>query len=154
MFFSEIGRRMGITGMPEELQDLIDWAEVRLLARSSLLLEANARTIFLQAYEVENMVPDTGCRDIAEATILLLLHNVPSFLHPIGRNIVSSLLTPRLRAAVMCVSASHFSNFTNPPRRTGSPTLLPSSSPPSKQHSTFAPSSSATSSFLAPRRNS
>lgn len=28
-FWSEIGRRMGIEGIPAELQDLINWAEVR-----------------------------------------------------------------------------------------------------------------------------
>lgn len=28
MFFSETGRRLGITDIPEELQDLKDWAEV------------------------------------------------------------------------------------------------------------------------------
>lgn len=28
VFWSEIGRRMGITGIPEELQEMIDWTEV------------------------------------------------------------------------------------------------------------------------------
>lgn len=31
VFFSEIGRRMGITGIPNELQELITWAEVSKL---------------------------------------------------------------------------------------------------------------------------
>ena len=105
-------------------------------------------------YEVDSMVPDTGCRDIAEATILLLLHNVPSFLRPLGREIVSSLLAPRLRAAVMSVLTPPSTNRTNLARRTGCPNPQLSFNPPSGSHSTPAPSSPATFSSRARRKTS
>lgn len=37
VFFSEIGRRMGIKEIPEELQQLIDWAEVRFRLSTAIV---------------------------------------------------------------------------------------------------------------------
>ncbi|SCV69544.1 BQ2448_2564 [Microbotryum intermedium] len=79
VFFSEIGRRMGIEEIPVELQEMLDWSE---------------------AYEEENMLPNEKSRKVAEATTDLLLFNVPNCLKNAGRTVVSTLMTDRLRASV------------------------------------------------------
>ncbi|SGY77415.1 BQ5605_C005g03630 [Microbotryum silenes-dioicae] len=79
VFFSEVGRRMGIEEIPVELQEMLDWSE---------------------AYEEENMLPNEKSRKVAEATTDLLLFNVPNFLKNGGRIVVSTLMMDRLRAAV------------------------------------------------------
>lgn len=80
VFFAEVGRRMGIRDIPEELEQLYEWAE---------------------AYEREHMVADEANRDVALETVELLLFNVPTFARAFGRQAVSALVYPRLRKAIM-----------------------------------------------------
>ncbi|KAL8279872.1 hypothetical protein RQP46_007722 [Phenoliferia psychrophenolica] len=80
VFFSEIGRRMGITGIPQEISELIQWAE---------------------DYERLHMVPTESCRDVADATTQLLLFNVPQFARTFGEKVVACLLYDRLRESIM-----------------------------------------------------
>ncbi|KAM0749847.1 hypothetical protein T439DRAFT_326739 [Meredithblackwellia eburnea MCA 4105] len=80
VFFKEIGRRMGIKDIPNEISELQEWAE---------------------NYESINMVPNERCRDVAEATTKLLLHNAPKFLHSFGEKVVACLLYDRLRESIM-----------------------------------------------------
>ena len=52
-----------------------------------------------KAYEQEHMVYAQSNVAIANSTIELLLSRAPAALHPFGRKVVSSLLTPRLQKA-------------------------------------------------------
>ncbi|KAI5475803.1 hypothetical protein MNV49_000814 [Pseudohyphozyma bogoriensis] len=104
VFFSEVGRRMGIENIPDELEDLTVWAE---------------------EYEKAHMVPEEACRDVASGTTRLLLHNVPRrprWLIRFGEQVVACLLYDRLREAIMLpppprllkslvVSSLHFRAF-------------------------------------------
>lgn len=49
------------------------------------------------------MLPNERSRDIATATTDLLLFNIPKFMHPLGVQVVSSLLYDRLRDSIMFV---------------------------------------------------
>ncbi|ORY79735.1 hypothetical protein BCR35DRAFT_304555 [Leucosporidium creatinivorum] len=80
VFFSETGRRLGITDIPEELQDLKDWAE---------------------AYEAANMLPSETCATVAAATTRLLLLSVPKRLIPFAEQVVATLLYDRLRESIL-----------------------------------------------------
>jgi hypothetical protein len=57
-----------------------------------------------EAYEKRVMVPDKYNHKLAEETTAILLYDVPSFLKPTGKQIVSALMDDRLRKAMMCVS--------------------------------------------------
>ncbi|KAF9126316.1 hypothetical protein BGW39_006713 [Mortierella sp. 14UC] len=70
------GKNMGIKDIPETLDQLKAWAE---------------------AYENQHSEYDPANRIIADATTDLLLNQAPKFMHPFGRKVVASLLTPRLR---------------------------------------------------------
>jgi hypothetical protein len=54
------------------------------------------------AYEEKEMVPAITNRDTANATIDLLLFDIPKSMLPFGRLVVSSLMDKRLRDSVMC----------------------------------------------------
>ncbi|KAF8982746.1 hypothetical protein BGZ46_000727 [Entomortierella lignicola] len=74
----DIGERMKIENIPRNYKELEDWVE-----------EFESQyTVFSKT----NII-------IAEETTNLLLSLAPSFLHPFGRKVVSSLLTDRLRTA-------------------------------------------------------
>ncbi|KAI1738168.1 hypothetical protein F4680DRAFT_426312 [Xylaria scruposa] len=51
-------------------------------------------------YEAKNMQPDDSNALLAESTLNLALHNVPSMFKPLVRRLVALLLTPRLREAM------------------------------------------------------
>ncbi|KAG0261175.1 hypothetical protein BG011_001281 [Mortierella polycephala] len=72
------GRAMGIQNIPETLAELKAWTE---------------------DYESTHAVFAKSNVAIAQSTVDLLLSLAPSFTHAFGRKIISSLLTPRLRAA-------------------------------------------------------
>lgn len=55
-------------------------------------------------YEKRYMVPDKNNQKTAEQTVAILLYNIPGFLKPYGRRIVSALMDDRLRTAMMSVS--------------------------------------------------
>lgn len=57
-----------------------------------------------QRYEVEHMKPHVRNKEIADKTIDVLLYYLPSFMKPLGVNIISYLMDDRLRNAMMCVS--------------------------------------------------
>lgn len=127
VFFSEIGRRMGIKEIPNELEDLIDWAEVRfdsVLIVLPKLLNYFFRQIltslillvllfFFKNYEEKNMKPTESSRDVASATTALLLFNVPAFLHPFGVKVISTLLYDRLRESIMYIFPPFFISLTS-----------------------------------------
>lgn len=121
------------------------WAESRRSAHASSPS---------QEYEQENMVPTESCRDVAAATVALLLHNVPHFARGFGEKVVACLLYDRLREAVMCV-LPHLALgpllIPDLPANIGSPHLPHSSSPSSFR--LFAPVGSlfVTSSFRGRR---
>ena len=54
-----------------------------------------------ETYEVENMKPHPSNHQTAEQTTLILLWNVPPFLHPLGKEVVATLMDDRLRTAMM-----------------------------------------------------
>ena len=83
IFFKEIGRRMGIQDIPDTLPELHAWAE---------------------DYEVQHMLPNETCAEVAAATTELLLASVPRFFKPFGQQVVAALMYDRLRQSVLCVS--------------------------------------------------
>lgn len=87
VFWSGIGRRMGITGIPSELQEMIDWTE---------------------AYEISNGLHSEICRDFAGPTLDNTLSAVPELIRPTVRSAILSLLDPRVRAACMFPEPSRF----------------------------------------------
>ncbi|KAF8946087.1 hypothetical protein BGZ47_001355 [Haplosporangium gracile] len=72
------GQNMKIENIPKTFNELAQWSE---------------------NYERENMVYAPSNVAIAQATTGLLLSKAPKALHPLGRHVVSSLLTDRLRTA-------------------------------------------------------
>ncbi|KAF9129307.1 hypothetical protein BGW39_004263 [Mortierella sp. 14UC] len=76
--WTNIGKNMNIENIPTTVDELAQWAE---------------------NYERENMVYAHSNVAIASATTSHLLSRAPKALHPLGRHIVSTLLTDRLRAA-------------------------------------------------------
>lgn len=62
------------------------------------------------AYEQRAMVPDAHNHQLAEETTAILLTNVPSFLKPIGRQAVVSLMDIRLRKAMIydCAPSAYY----------------------------------------------
>ena len=64
-------------------------------------------------YEKEYMVPDVNNKKTAEETVAILLCSMPSFIKPVGRNLVSALMDDRLRTAMMCVDVRNKSETTN-----------------------------------------
>jgi hypothetical protein len=52
-------------------------------------------------YELRAMVPDANNKTTADETTAILLYDVPKFLRPTGRLVVSALMDPRLRAAMI-----------------------------------------------------
>lgn len=57
-----------------------------------------------QQYEVEHMKPHVRNKEIADKTIDVLLYYIPSFMKPLGVNLISYLMDDRLRIAMMYVS--------------------------------------------------
>lgn len=53
------------------------------------------------AYEARVMVPHPQNHRLAEETTKLLLYDVPGFLQPVGRQAVFTMMSPRLRRAMM-----------------------------------------------------
>lgn len=80
VFWSEIGRRMGIHNIPETLRDLQEWCE---------------------EYERANMLPSPINKTVAEETIKLLLYHVPPIAKSIGSQAVAALCPRRLREAIV-----------------------------------------------------
>ncbi|KAF9100859.1 hypothetical protein BGX29_006206 [Mortierella sp. GBA35] len=76
--WTENGKAMGIKDIPETLEDLKAWAE---------------------AYEDKHSEYNPANVVIADVTMDLLLNQAPKFMHPTGKVIIASLLTPRLRMA-------------------------------------------------------
>ncbi|KAF9114621.1 hypothetical protein BGX27_010286 [Mortierella sp. AM989] len=72
------GERMNIKNIPKTYQELTDWSE---------------------EYESKYMVYAKTNGIIADVTTDLLLSLAPSFMHPFGRQVVSTLLNDRLRTA-------------------------------------------------------
>ncbi|KAG0286649.1 hypothetical protein BGZ96_009281 [Linnemannia gamsii] len=72
------GQKMNIENIPRTYEELARWSE---------------------NYERENMVYAPSNVAIAQATTGFLLSKAPKFLHPLGRHIVSALLSDRLRTA-------------------------------------------------------
>ncbi|EYE91279.1 uncharacterized protein EURHEDRAFT_487208 [Aspergillus ruber CBS 135680] len=54
-----------------------------------------------QQYEVEHMKPHVRNKEIADKTIDVLLYYIPSFMKPLGVNLISYLMDDRLRIAMM-----------------------------------------------------
>jgi hypothetical protein len=61
----------------------------------------NALVKWTEDYEKRCMVPDLNNKKVADETTQLLLYDVPKFAKPLGTLAVSSLLTDRLRTAMM-----------------------------------------------------
>ncbi|CAE6413031.1 unnamed protein product [Rhizoctonia solani] len=80
VFWSEIGRRMGINNIPETIEDLVEWCE---------------------EYERINMVPSQTSKTVAELTTALLLYHVPPFARGFGKQAVAALCPERLNRAIM-----------------------------------------------------
>ena len=59
----------------------------------------NAVDEWAERYEEKHMLPAESNKAVAEQTVALLLYEVPSFLHPFGKHVVSSLMDDRLRRA-------------------------------------------------------
>jgi hypothetical protein len=53
------------------------------------------------AYESRVMLPSTSNHTVAEQTTSILLYNIPTFLHPYGKNAVYALMDTRLRRAML-----------------------------------------------------
>ena len=54
-----------------------------------------------EAYEARVMVPHPQNHKLAEETTKLLLYDVPDFLKPVGRQAVFTMMSARLRKAMM-----------------------------------------------------
>jgi len=80
VFWSEIGRRMGIHNIPETLQDLVEWCE---------------------EHERVYMLPSPINQTVAGHTTSLLLHHIPPFAKSIGIQAIAALCPQRLREATM-----------------------------------------------------
>ncbi|CAE6470007.1 unnamed protein product [Rhizoctonia solani] len=80
VFWSEIGRRMGINNIPGTLEALVEWCE---------------------EYEQTNMVPSQTSKTVAELTTALLLYHVPPFARGFGKQAVAALCPERLNRAIM-----------------------------------------------------
>ncbi|CCO28303.1 hypothetical protein BN14_02298 [Rhizoctonia solani AG-1 IB] len=80
VFWSQIGRRMGINNIPETIEDLVEWCE---------------------EYERVNMVPSQTSKVVAELTTALLLYHVPPFARSFGKQVVATLCPERLNKAIM-----------------------------------------------------
>ncbi|KAK4703145.1 hypothetical protein P7C70_g3074, partial [Phenoliferia sp. Uapishka_3] len=138
VFFSEIGRRMGIKNIPSEISELQDWAE---------------------EYEIANMNPDETCAQVASATTRLLLHNVPFFARGFGEKIVACLLYDRLRESIMvrappallriivrsalCIRGFIIRNFFLPRRESDKVSIFPLDAPAFPEGFTTAPATAS-----------
>lgn len=97
---------MGIVDIPSEITELEAWAEVRSPLPPPLLplpSQPDAALPFSQAYESEHMVPAECCRDVAAATIRLLIHNVPFRARGSANKVVACMMYDRLRNSIMFV---------------------------------------------------
>jgi hypothetical protein len=56
--------------------------------------------VWTESYEAGVMLPDDKSAQVAEQTVAILLWTLPSSMKPFGRNVVSSLMDDRLRAAM------------------------------------------------------
>jgi hypothetical protein len=56
------------------------------------------------------MVADVKKRETADQTTAILLYMLPTALHPVGMQLVSFMMQPRLRKAMMYVG-QHFFTF-------------------------------------------
>ncbi|KAK6354220.1 hypothetical protein TWF730_008632 [Orbilia blumenaviensis] len=77
-FWSQVGVMMGITGIPDSFEATYEWAN---------------------AYEERYMQPSETNRNVAIATVDILLYFVPKFMHPQANRVVHALCDPRLRAS-------------------------------------------------------
>lgn len=77
--FYHIGRCMGITDIPDNLQDFTEWS---------------------RDYERNYMVFQQCNKDVADHTTNLLMYALPQFAHGFARNLVSSFMDQRLREAI------------------------------------------------------
>ncbi|GIJ31181.1 oxygenase MpaB family protein [Micromonospora sediminimaris] len=78
VFYRELGRRMGITDIPETYQEFVGWFD---------------------AYDAAHLRPNDDAAAIERATRELLLGRLPRPLTPIGDALVAALYDDRLRAA-------------------------------------------------------
>ncbi|KAI5304003.1 hypothetical protein KEM56_006967 [Ascosphaera pollenicola] len=60
-------------------------------------------------YEKENMVPDINNKTTADLTVAVLLYGMPSWMHPVAREVVRYMMDDRLREAMMYPRSSTIS---------------------------------------------
>ncbi|KAF2657539.1 hypothetical protein K491DRAFT_691000 [Lophiostoma macrostomum CBS 122681] len=91
-FWKSMGKAMSIpfdalTGGPDSFRDGLDFYQS--LKAWSL------------AYEERVMLPAQSNHTVAEQTTSILLYNIPTFMHPAGKNAVYALMDERLRRAML-----------------------------------------------------
>jgi hypothetical protein len=90
VFWKDVGEKMDVPyGVLGECKDGIAWIE--------------ALDKWSTAYEENYMLPEESNRLVAQGTLYILLFNVPVSLRPFVRKLISGLLQPRLRTAIMLV---------------------------------------------------
>ncbi|KAK6529679.1 hypothetical protein TWF281_008842 [Arthrobotrys megalospora] len=77
-FWSQVGIMMGITGIPDSFEGTYEWAN---------------------AYEQKYMQPSETNRNVAAATVDILLYFVPRFMQSAAVPVVHAVCDPRLRAS-------------------------------------------------------
>lgn len=94
-YWKSLGDALGISydGLPSGrtgFRDGINWLE-----------EIGA---WSERYEMKHMKPHVRSKEVADKTIDVLLYYLPSFMKPLGVNLISYLMDDRLRGAMTCVS--------------------------------------------------
>jgi hypothetical protein len=79
LIWKDVGTKMGIKNIQNSYEEMEE---------------------YLDKFERENMKFNQNNVLVAEGTVALLLSNVPSFLHPLGRRVVHAMCDSRLRAAM------------------------------------------------------
>jgi hypothetical protein len=79
LFYAELGRRMGITDIPESYAALESW---------------------FAAYDAQHLRPNDGAARVERATRMVLLNRLPAALSPLGNALVSAMYDTRLRQAM------------------------------------------------------
>jgi hypothetical protein len=103
VYWSEIGRLMGIQDIPETYDEFRQWSFVCGLRR---LVKSFLNP--LQQYEVDNLVPSKESHELAKKTFKYFVRRLPTVfgLQEAGERLLLCFIDERLRRAMMLVGCS------------------------------------------------